>query len=119
MKRIALFISIVISIIACEDITEIEDISDKTVTILAPTNNAILDTLITTFTWEAIEDADNYYVQVATPNFEQATQIVIDTLLANTSYSKLLPANSYEWRVRAENSGYKTGYTQQHFSIEN
>ena len=118
MKTFKYLICLLMITIACEDITEVDDISDKTITVLAPTNNAILDTLAATFTWEALEEAETYYLQVATPNFEHATQIVIDTLLVKTSYTKLLPINSYEWRIRAENSGYKTAYTQHHFSIE-
>ena len=118
MKQFRYMICLLVTVIACDDIIEVEDISSKTVTILAPTNNAILDTLTTTFTWEALEGAESYYLYVATPNFENATQIVIDTLLVKTNYSKLLPINSYEWRIRAENSAYKTNYTQQSFAIE-
>ncbi len=118
MKRIIILFGLLLSIIACSDIIEVEDISNKTVTMLAPTDNAVLDTLRTTFTWEALAAAEHYYLQVATPTFENATKIVVDTLLVKTSYSELLPINNYQWRIRAENSAYKTSYTQQNFTIE-
>ena len=118
MKQFKYIYCLFITIIACDDIIEVEDISDKTVSILAPTHNAVLDTLITTFTWEVLEETEAYYLQVATPGFDNASQIVIDTFLVKTNFSKLLPINSYEWRIRAENSGYKTAYTQQSFTIE-
>jgi len=118
MKQIKYAFCLLITAIACDDIIEVEDISDNTVNILAPTNGTVLDTLTTTFTWEALESAEHYYLQVATPSFENANQIVADTLLVKTSFSKLLPVNSYEWRIRAENSDYNTNYTQQSFSIE-
>ncbi|WP_052143794.1 hypothetical protein [Wocania ichthyoenteri] len=118
MKRISILFVILLSAIACDDIIEVEDISDKTVQILAPTNGAILDTLTTTFTWDALEAAESYHLQVVTPSFENANQIVADTLLVKTSFSKLLPINTYEWRIRAENAAYKTSYTKQSFTIE-
>ncbi|GAA3553924.1 hypothetical protein GCM10022395_01830 [Snuella lapsa] len=104
--------------IACDDIIEVEDISNESVVLLAPINEAVLDTLGTTFTWEPLAFADSYLLQVATPSFESASKIVIDTTITKTSFSKLLKVNAYQWRVRAENSGYHTDYSKQSFSVE-
>ena len=118
MKRIAFLISIVLGFIACEEITEVEDLSNRIVTVLAPVHSTVLDTTSVSFTWEAVEAAEIYHLQVATPTFENATQIVVDSTLSKTSLKKTLPPNSYEWRIRAENSGYHTSYTKQSFTIE-
>jgi hypothetical protein len=118
MKRILLVLSLLIIVTACEDIIEVEDISDDSVTLLAPTNEAILSITNLTFTWQAIEDAESYHIQIATPSFSEALQIVTDSTIVNTSFSTNLETNSYQWRVRAENSGYQTLYTTQSFTIE-
>jgi len=116
--KLVCVLSFVLSIAACEYITEVENISEKTVTVLAPKNDTVIDS-IAIFTWEALDDAENYHVQVAKPSFENASQIVVDTLVVKTSYSKALTTGSYEWRVNAENSEYKTVYSTQNFSVSN
>lgn len=111
---------------ACEDIIEVVDISKETVTVLAPTNHSVIGTTDVTFTWQHdIEGAENYHLQVATPTFENASQIVvdtlipiIDTLIPKTSFTKTLDAKDYEWRIRTENANYQTIYTTISFRVE-
>jgi len=108
----ALFALIIVSILlSCDDIIEVPDISDNTVTLLAPREGAIIRSNTTTFSWEPVEDADDYLLQVATPDFETASQILVDSALVRTAYTaELLPGN-YEWRLKARNSGFETSYT--------
>ena len=103
---------------SCEEIIEVEDISNSTVIVLAPTNAATLVITDINFSWEAVEDAERYKLQIATPNFESANQIALDTTITATSFNQTLELGNYEWRVRGENSGYQTPYTIQSFSIE-
>lgn len=118
MKRITILVFITIGLVACEAIVEVDDISEEVVTVLAPVNNTVLDTIAVTFSWEPIEAAETYHIQVATPNFENAQQIEKDSTLIKTQFSTTLSKTKYEWRVRAENSGYVTNYTTQQFTIE-
>lgn len=118
MKNILLLLSVFSLMLSCSDITEVEDISNNHVLILAPTDNSVLIQSDITFSWNAIEDSDNYRIQISTPNFENATQILTDSLVTITNLSNVLPVGDYEWRVRAENSGYQTQFTTQSFSIE-
>lgn len=113
-----LLILAILFLFSCDDITEIEDISNRSVSVLAPTDAVVLNITEVTFSWNAVEDAENYRVQIATPNFEDATQIVADTLVITTNFTKTLAIGNYEWRVRGENSGYQTSYSTQSFSIE-
>lgn len=115
MKAKVVILLILSVFIACDDIIEVEDISGKTVTVLAPKNDTVVDSMVV-FSWQALEGADSYHLQVATPSFENASQIMVDTLLETTSYTKPLASGVYEWRVRAENPGYETDYTTQNFS---
>ncbi|WP_298535910.1 hypothetical protein [uncultured Algibacter sp.] len=103
---------------ACDDIIGVKDISSSSVKILAPTNNTVLKDTLITFSWEIVEDAERYHIQVATPSFSNALQIEADSTLAGTSFSTTLGFKTYEWRVSAENSDYNTGYTIQSFKIE-
>ncbi len=112
------FILILFLMLSCDDIIEVEDISDGTVLILAPTNNATLTTTEVNFSWDMLDDAEKYKLQIATPTFEEATQILLDTIITITNFNKTLDVGNYEWRIRAENSVYQTSYTTQSFTIE-
>lgn len=118
MKKTLLALSLFIIVTTCDDIIEVEDISNKTVTLLAPTSEAILNITDLTFSWQTLEDAESYHIQIATPTFSEALQIVTDSIVMITSFSTTLEANDYEWRVSAANSGFQTTYTTQSFSIE-
>jgi hypothetical protein len=118
MKKLIFIILFGVVILACDDIIEVEDISERTVTVLAPTDESILTITDVNFSWNDVEDSEQYRLQIATPDFETATQIVLDTTIVFTNFTKPLDLGNYEWRIRAENSGYQTAYTTQRFSIE-
>ncbi len=117
MKKLFVLIGILI-FHSCEEITEVPDISDETLTVLAPTDGVTLSTTSVTFNWNAVEDADNYRLQIATPNFTEAQQIVIDSLTPELNLNITLETSDYQWRVRAENSDFQTAYTTQSFTVE-
>ena len=118
MKRTLVVFGLLISLIACDDIVEVEDISSDVVSISAPTQGAVLNNTTLLFSWQVLEDAESYHIQIATPTFNEALQIVTDSTVVNASYSITLDADTYEWRVRGENSGYQTIYTTQSFTLE-
>ena len=117
MKHKIVLVLALMVVLACDDIIEVADISKETVTVLAPVNETTLIDTDVTFTWDSVEEAENYKIQIATPSFEAATEIVIDSTVTKTFFSNTLTSGSYEWRVRAENSGYVTGYTIQKFTL--
>lgn len=118
MKLYLKILSVMFCLVSCDDIIEVEDISDKEVFILAPSNNVVLNSTDIIFTWEALKDAETYHLQIATPTFENAQQIVKDTVLVETRFSTTLDFKAYQWRVRGENSDYATSYNVNSFSIE-
>lgn len=119
MKK-KLTIILLISILSCEDILNEQNITNDNINLLAPTESVILKTGTTiAFNWEALNGATDYKLQIATPNFNNANQILKDTLLQNNNFSiDSLPINSYEWRVNALNSVYETTFTTNGFVIE-
>ncbi|MDG5490654.1 hypothetical protein [Psychroserpens sp. SPM9] len=107
-----------VSLYSCEEIIAVEDISNETVSIMAPTNNATISITSINFSWQPIEFADQYQLQIATPDFESTQQIVADTIISTSSFTKALEANSYQWRVKAINFAYETQFTTQNLIVE-
>lgn len=109
--------------VACSDLIE-EDFSDKEVKIVAPQDSTTTVHQTIVFAWEKITHAQGYNLQIATPNFERAQTLVLDTLImapdsvrVNTSFSrKLLPGN-FQWRINAFNSSSSTPYAYATFTI--
>ncbi len=120
MKKYIYRTFILLTLVSCSDIIEVPDISNDTVTLVAPTDNATLAIETLTLSWNTLEDAESYQVQIARPSFENILQLEEDSIVTTNSISvNLASGNSYEWRVRAINSGYKTPYTTYSFTTEN
>lgn len=110
--------------LGCEDILEVPDISSQMVDILAPTEGSVLTTNAISLNWEEVEDATAYQVQIATPSFENAAQLVLDSIVEVDSLDQIktrinqdLFNGNYQWRVKALNSGYETAYTSSGFQV--
>jgi len=114
-----LLFAIIFSFVSCEEILLVDDISKKEVTLIAPANNSLLSSSGVTFSWEAVESADKYQLQIAIPNFETPKQIVLDTTVTKNSYTQQLNIGKYEWRIRAINSAYETAYSKNSFEVLN
>ncbi len=117
MKKNLIALIALFLLTGCEAIF-VENISNATVTTVAPSNESVISTGVIHFTWNSLEDATMYKLQIATPNFTSAVQVVVDTLVENTSFSKELPIGNYQWRVKAVNSDYETAYTTNSFEID-
>lgn len=105
--------------LSCEEILLVKDISNEKVSLIAPADGSVLFSTGITFIWNKIENADQYHLQVAKPNFDAPMQIVLDTLISNTNFTKQLNIGKYEWRIKAVNSGYETTYKTWAFEILN
>lgn len=104
-----------ITIISCDDVFE-EDISDKVIQIIYPTNNSVISGNTVEFSWQLIDGADNYRIQI----INDSQQTIVDSLVSNNYYVANLQANNYSWRVRGENFAYDTSYTfPENFTVIN
>lgn len=113
-----------VGLCACEDILEVPDISSQTVNLLAPTNGTVLTNNTVNLNWEDVEEARGYAVQVATPDFQNAAQILMDSVIEMdtlgylpTQLQQNLLNGNYEWRVKAFNSGFETLYASSTFQV--
>lgn len=66
---------------SCSHIIGLEDLSEEQVSITAPTNGAMVTDSIVGFSWSSVDQADAYMVQVVKPSFENASQVLLDSLV--------------------------------------
>lgn len=115
-QKISILVLVTFFMISCEAVF-VENISDDYVQILAPVSDTDLSEGNVNFSWKEIVDAEEYQLQIATPTFVNATQVVTDTTLTSLSYTQELLTGEYEWRVKAKNSQYETRYSIANFTI--
>ena len=118
-----LLVIALITLNSCEEILEVPDISAEEVILLAPSDSSVVTQTEINFTWQEVFEATSYHVQIAQPSFTNASQIVADTLVvADSTYIgsriiRSLSNDSYEWRVKAQNSDFETPYTTNSFMV--
>jgi hypothetical protein len=124
LKNFLMVLFITSALMACEELLEVPDISEQQVELLAPTDQSVVNDSIVNLNWNDIFDADAFLVQVATPSFEAANQMVLDTTLVidstfvGTRISKTFSDNDYEWRVKALNSAFETEFSNSRFTVD-
>lgn len=102
---------------SCADVIE-PDISSKKIEIKSPANGVIMQSLTPTFSWNSLDGATKYNIQIAYPSFD-SVKVLIDTTIKNTTYTKQLTSGKFEWKVRAVNTNYFGVFTDiRKFSID-
>ena len=109
-------LALVGSVTGCDSFFE-DDISNRTVELVSPADKVETDIVSQTFYWNAMEGASSYRLQIVTPSFDIAENLLLDTLVTDNKYAYTLFPAEFEWRVRAENSVYQTGWTSSHLTI--
>lgn len=92
--------------LSCDDIIE-EDLTNDIVQTVYPTEGVVIESNVVSFSWNSLDGADDYRVQVY--NLNQVK--VHDTLVNSTSVSLPMTQGGYQWRVRGENSAYQSTYS--------
>lgn len=93
------------------------DISEKSVLLIAPQDNTEIATTQIQFNWGGVEDATSYEIQVATPDFDNTQQLLLNQIDSITTVELSLNVGDYQWRVRALNSNYQTPYSTASFKV--
>lgn len=94
---------------SCSEIIE-TSIEDKQVTVIAPGDGVTSPVYGVTFWWNPLDNALRYNLQVVSPDFNNVTVLVLDTMVRSTKFTYTLNPGIYEWRIRAENGSSKTPY---------
>lgn len=92
---------------SCDDFFE-EDISDRTIQVVCPTDGAELSSSKLSFVWKEEEGAESYHVIVVSPSFKNIQSYVCDTILTDYKFELELPAGDYQWSLQGKNSGYES-----------
>ncbi|MGJ8734795.1 MAG: hypothetical protein ACSHW4_16685, partial [Cellulophaga sp.] len=80
-----------------------------------PTEGVTIEGNTVQFTWESLDGADDYEIQIINSN--QVYEV--DSLVTTNTFEYVLNSDAYQWRVRAENFAYSTAYTfPVNFSVE-
>ena len=95
---------------SCTDIIE-PNISNEKVNLLAPADGLITDYSTQTFWWDEVVNANEYQLQVVTPDFNFIERLIIDTIIQYNKFSLPLYPAEYQWRVKALNYSYSTRFT--------
>lgn len=110
---------------SCDDIIEVPEINNQEISVLAPLEGAVINGNTVSLNWNALEDARSYKVEIAQPNFANAAQIVLDSVVAKdtldaivTRVQKTLLNGNYEWRVKGLNGGIETPFTTNSFTVD-
>lgn len=116
-EKLVMPLLVICGLTSCSDIVEEPDISQDKVKIIAPADQTVVKGNVVNFTWEPVKDADSYLLQVASPDFDQASQVYVDSLMPTTTFAKELLPNDYQWRIKAVNSAYESLYAYSFFSV--
>ncbi len=122
--KVFLVVCLMVGFPSCEELLEVTDISDEKVTLLAPSDSTVVVQSDVNFSWDPVFEASEYHIQVAAPSFENAAQIVLDSMVVldstflSTRVTKILVDSDYEWRVKAMNSAYETEYSNSAFTVD-
>jgi hypothetical protein len=99
---------------ACDDILE-EDITGDSIQVVSPLEGTIIEGNNVQFSWQHLDGADDYRVQVLSDN----QIVVLDSLVSENQIEYSLNEGNYQWRVKGENFAYETEYTFPiNFSVE-
>ena len=90
----------------CEDIF-LKDISDKQVAVISPVADTFSEGEKILFSWEPMEGAEKYHIEVASPSFD-AGSLLFDTSTDTTRVELSLYEGKYQWSVYGSNYGYKS-----------
>jgi hypothetical protein len=103
--------------IACSQIFE-EDISDKQLNVIAPSNNVQTPYYNQVFWWDKLDGATQYRLQIVSPSFNNLQLLIIDSTTTSDKITYTLRPGTYQWRIRAENFSYQTEYVTRELIVD-
>lgn len=112
-----LLIFIGLFVFSCDEIIMEEDFEEAQLVILAPVDNANFNSTSVTFNWEPLEGATSYVLQIAKPDFANATEIILNTEIEETTFTQQLNIGAYQWRIKAKNSAYETTFITRNLNV--
>ena len=118
MIRPIIFLALSLSLVSCKDFFE-KNIEQEQIEIISPKNGYVSSDLNVYFTWSDIQGAITYKLLIASPSFDTASNLYIDTSTNSSPLMISLSPGDYQWKVRAENNSSFTDFSPiQSFKID-
>lgn len=118
-NRIILFGIFFLAVLwSCTKDFVVKDIKDASVTIIAPANNLSTANNTITFWWEEVDGAEKYNIQIVKPNFAAIQQLIVDTNITGDKFKYTLTPGTYQWRIKAKNSGGSTQFITYNLTVD-
>jgi hypothetical protein len=102
---------------SCSEILE-EELNNENVKLIAPADQHSFTEYSQTFWWSKVIGATQYHFQLVEGSFEQPLKVISDTNLVLDKFVLSLYPGSFQWRVKAFNSGYETSFSTRNFRID-
>lgn len=115
-SRILFIILTMFVLLSCNDFFE-EDISDKTIQVVCPTDGAKLPSNKLSFVWKKEEGVEIYHIVIVSPSFKNVQRYVCDTILTDYKFELELSSGDYQWSIQGKNSAYESLANQLTFKI--
>lgn len=103
---------------ACTKDFVVKNIKKSHVNIIAPADGMSTPTNSVIFWWDELDGAEEYELQIVSPDFNAVQQLLVDTVLSGNKFTHTFAPDNYQWRIRATNAGGSTEYTTRSFVID-
>ena len=100
----------------CDDFFE-KDLTGKQVNLVAPGDSVVTSVASQLFLWEELPGAAAYRLLIVVPDFRHMEYCLLDTLIEDYRFEYLLPAGTYTWGIRAENSAWKSEFVSRVLTV--
>lgn len=94
------------------------DLTTKSILLTSPASNTNTNESTIDFRWDPMANALNYTIQVASPDFSDNGNILLNELTEDNNFSATFSEGDYRWRVRGENNTSVSPYSERAFSID-
>lgn len=89
------------------------DLGGQIITLQSPSNGSYFNSLTETFIWNSLYNATGYDIQVASPDFSNSGNTILDTNVGSNSIEITFNTEgAYQWKVRATNSSGFSPFSQ-------
>ena len=109
LKVVVILLGLNILFYSCSDIIE-QNISNKQISILAPTDGYKTSISTQVFWWDELKGAEKYNLQIVRPGFSSIQNFILDTNVIGNKYTCSLVPGTYQWRIKGVNNGSSTEY---------
>lgn len=104
--------------VSCTKDFIVKDISNETINVIAPADNLTTPNNTITFWWDELDGAEKYNLQIVKPSFNSVLQLLVDTNISINKFNYTFTPGTYQWRIKAINSGGSTQYSVRSFVID-